>query len=65
MDWDQIENKWAAMTLRIRGDWAVNSDEGSLPSARRTPKPKIAAGSVANIAAPDLKADAGLKMAVE
>lgn len=20
MDWDQIESKWAAMTLRVRGD---------------------------------------------
>ena len=65
MDWDQIENKWAAMTLRIRGDWTANVDEGNPLSSRRTPKPKIGAGSVANMAAPNLKADAGLKLAVE
>ncbi|NGM47572.1 hypothetical protein G5B31_18705 [Rhodobacter sp. SGA-6-6] len=25
MDWDQIENKWAAMTRRVRGDLTPDS----------------------------------------
>ncbi len=24
MNWDQIENQWAAMTRRIRADWQVS-----------------------------------------
>ncbi len=24
MKWDQIENKWAAMTRRVRADWSTD-----------------------------------------
>jgi hypothetical protein len=29
MKWDQIENKWAAMTRRIRADWAADRIEAT------------------------------------
>lgn len=29
MDWDQIENKWAVMTRRVRADWATGSADGT------------------------------------
>ena len=37
MKWDQIENKWALMTRRIRGDFGDQSDdaaEGSVYKAK-------------------------------
>ncbi len=34
MNWDQIENKWAAMTRRVRADLAVDRI-GSLPKLSR------------------------------
>ena len=65
MEWDQIENKWAAMTRRIRADWSDNQAQGIGTAARRTPRlvalpplgpdQKTAARSV----------DASLKMSVE
>ncbi|MFN7051640.1 MAG: hypothetical protein ACK4NH_05950 [Gemmobacter sp.] len=29
MDWDQIENKWAVMTRRVRADWATGSADST------------------------------------
>ncbi len=35
MDWEQIENKWAAMTRRVRADWATDrADIKSVPARR-------------------------------
>jgi hypothetical protein len=35
MDWEQIENKWAAMTSRVRADWVTDTaDVKSLPVHR-------------------------------
>ena len=34
MNWDQIESKWAAMTLRIRADWAADRVEPKRATAR-------------------------------
>jgi hypothetical protein len=37
MDWEQIENKWAAMTRRVRADWVADrADIISLPARRGT-----------------------------
>lgn len=35
MNWDQIENKWAAMTRRVRADWVADRDDFKTPLARR------------------------------
>jgi hypothetical protein len=35
MDWDQIENKWAAMTRRVRADWSGDRADLKMPLARR------------------------------
>jgi hypothetical protein len=35
MDWDQIENKWAAMTRRVRADWSSDKAAPKGPQARR------------------------------
>jgi hypothetical protein len=35
MDWDQIENKWVAMTRRVRADWAIDRSDAKAPMARR------------------------------
>lgn len=35
MDWDQIENKWAAMTRRVRADWTTDRVDIKTPLARR------------------------------
>lgn len=35
MDWIQIETKWAAMTRRVRADWASEGADFRLPLARR------------------------------
>lgn len=34
MNWDQIESKWAAMTRRIRADWAADRIEMTRKSVR-------------------------------
>lgn len=52
MDWDQIENKWSAMTRRVRADWPANGDAADgaaavLPVSRR---PKIADPGAALVA---------------
>ncbi len=31
MNWDQIENEWAAMARRMRPDWLATSPCGSAP----------------------------------
>jgi hypothetical protein len=33
MNWDQIENKWALMTRRIRADWRDDRPESAVESA--------------------------------
>jgi hypothetical protein len=35
MEWEQIENKWAAMTRRVRADWVTNCADLKSLSARR------------------------------
>lgn len=35
MNWDQIENKWVAMTRRVRPDWPGAAQDGKAPPARR------------------------------
>jgi hypothetical protein len=45
MNWDQIESKWAAMTLRIRADWAVDRIETTRAPVR-TPRGRDAAATV-------------------
>ena len=36
MTWNQIENKWAAMTRRVRADWkGAMQDEGSKSAEER------------------------------
>jgi hypothetical protein len=64
MDWDQIENKWAAMTRRVRADWCVDSTETKPPMPRRMPRTEVTPASVAGRqtdAAPDTR----LKTSVE
>ncbi len=34
MNWDQIENNWAAMTRRVRADWVADRDDAKTPLAR-------------------------------
>ncbi len=36
MNWDQIENNWAAMTRRVRADWVADRDDAKTPLARST-----------------------------
>jgi len=63
MNWDQIEDKWAAMTRRVRTDWSVNAAEGKAVPARRSPAPKVQP-----VPGPDRQtgdADAGVKMSIE
>jgi hypothetical protein len=37
MDWEQIEDKWAAMTRRVRADWVSDSaDLRFIPLGRNT-----------------------------
>lgn len=38
MDWDQIENKWAAMTRRVRADWSTDRPDPAAKTARRAAK---------------------------
>jgi hypothetical protein len=38
MDWDQIENKWAAMTRRVRADWSADRSDAAAKPARRAPR---------------------------
>lgn len=36
MNWDQIENKWAAMARRVRADWpGAMQDDASQPAPVR------------------------------
>jgi hypothetical protein len=44
MNWDQIETKWAAMTCRVRRDWAVDRPErlSKLPRGSAGPEGKPA-----------------------
>lgn len=36
MNWDQIENKWAAMARRVRADWTgAMHDDASKPNPTR------------------------------
>ena len=65
MDWDQIENKWAAMTRRIRADWTVNQDEGNPVTGRRSSILNVTAQPVASLQTASLQSDAAPEMAVE
>jgi hypothetical protein len=47
MNWDQIENKWALMTRRIRADWR---DERSEAAGQSASAPKRRDGLAATIA---------------
>jgi hypothetical protein len=47
MNWDQIENKWALMTRRIRADWR---DERSDAAERSVLSPMRRDGLAATIA---------------
>ncbi len=38
MKWDQIENKWAAMTRRVRADWPGAAQENASQPLRETAK---------------------------
>jgi hypothetical protein len=42
MDWNQIENKWAAMTRRVRADWTADRACIKTPSARRAARVDVA-----------------------
>lgn len=42
MEWTQIENKWTAMTHRIRADWSTKVAETKVLGRRRTYKVDIA-----------------------
>ena len=67
MDWDQIENKWAAMTRRVRADWAIHHSELNVPSVPRVTKSDGRPGSPAMVAdrQPAHDADAHLTMTAE
>lgn len=47
MNWDQIESKWAAMTLRIRGDWAADRIEPTRGTVRTLKSRDAAATTLA------------------
>lgn len=43
MEWTQIENKWTAMTRRIRADWSTKVADTKVSGRRRTYKVDSAA----------------------
>lgn len=47
MNWDQIESKWAAMTRRIRADWAADRIETTRASVRALKGRDAAAKTIA------------------
>ena len=65
MEWDQIENKWAAMTRRIRADSSDNQAQGIGSAAGRAPKPTAIAPLGPDQETAALSVDAGLKITVE
>ena len=43
MDWDQIENKWAAMTRRVRADWTADRPDRKGALAHRVTRIDVTA----------------------
>ncbi len=63
MDWDQIENKWAAMTRRVRADWPGDRAVPKAPLTRRMARPDTPPAVIADRQAGI--ADDRLKLSVE
>ena len=41
MNWDQIESKWAAMTHRVRADWATARPDALSTTPRGESRPDV------------------------
>jgi hypothetical protein len=48
MNWDQIETKWAAMTRRIRADWAPDRIDETAAPVRRVKRTEVTLASIAD-----------------
>ncbi len=64
MDWDQIENKWAAMTRRVRCDWTTDRADMKKPLARRVTRIDVTHATLTDRQAGTV-VDARLKMSAE
>jgi hypothetical protein len=64
MNWDQIENKWAAMTRRIRSDWSHDRIDATADVMRRVKAKGVTMVTIADrqIAVGD---DPGLKISAK
>lgn len=48
MGWEQIESKWAAMTLRVRGEPCIFKVDAAAAKPRRTAKSETLASNAAD-----------------
>ncbi len=48
MKWDQIENKWAAMTRRVRADWSTDTSQSKATPLRRAARDSVTPGIAAD-----------------
>ena len=47
MNWNQIENKWAVMTRRIRSDWSADRIDAKGPLVRRVKSTDVIPATIA------------------
>lgn len=65
MSWDQIENKWAAMTRRVRPDWQASATVGRTYPQQGDNGARTATGAIDGAVHSDAPAPAATALMVE